>query len=324
MSKPRKFVNPWPNAELDHRSSALFRWQWQRLRYGVPPNPPRGTFRLGQHDVAYPRAGVQQCRLTWIGHASFLLQLDGLNLLLDPVFSLRASPFARLGPARLVAAPFNVEQLPPIDAVLLSHDHYDHLDEPTVRALQQRFGRDLQWITPLAYRSWFHRRGVHNIVELDWWQTAPVGPLRVTATPAQHWTRRGWRAFERLWCGFMIQGAATSVYFAGDSGYCPAFREIGERFNGCDIAILPIGAYEPRWFMRTAHMNPEEAVQSFIDLRARLFVPMHWGTFRLTDEDMREPPVRLRAAWRAAQLPASDLRLLQHGETLIRELDGSH
>jgi N-acyl-phosphatidylethanolamine-hydrolysing phospholipase D len=319
VSKPPKFRNPWPNAELDHRGSALFRWQWQRLRYGIPPNPPRGTFQLQQHQVAFPRADVQDFRLTWIGHATFLLQLAGLNILFDPVFSMRASPFARLGPARLVAAPLTIDELPPIDVVLLSHDHYDHLDERSVKALQQRFGDDLHWITPLAYQPWFARRGVRTLTELNWWQATEVAGVRITATPAQHWTRRGWRSFERLWCSYMIQAEHNSVFFGGDSGYCPAFREIGEQFGGCDVAILPIGAYEPRWFMRAAHMNPEEAVQSFIDLRAHVFVPMHWGTFRLTDEDMREPPLRVRAAWQAARLPAEQLRILQHGETMIKK-----
>ena len=319
MSNPRKFVNPWPNAELDHRGSAFFRWQWQRIRNGVPPKPPRGSFPLATPRIALPRANEHECRVTWLGHSSFLMQIGGLNLLLDPVLSERASPFANVGPARFVAAPLRVDQLPPIDAVLLSHDHYDHLDERTVIALTEQFGGDVKWITPLAYREWFEKRGVHALVELDWWQSAQLGDIEITATPAQHWTRRGWSSFERLWCSFMIRAPHFSAFFCGDSGYCPAFREIGERFGACDIALLPIGAYEPRWFMKTAHMNPEEAVQTFVDLKATTFVPMHWGTFRLTDEDMLEPPKRLRAAWTAAGLPPGRLAILQHGETLIEE-----
>ena len=317
MSKARKFQNPWPTAELDHRGSAFLRWRWQRLRYGVPGNPPPGSFPIAPHDIAQPRAPLPECRVTWLGQASFLVQLAGLNILTDPLFSKRASPFAHIGPARVAPLPIRPDELPPIDAVLLSHDHYDHLDSRTVRMLHDRFGAALPWITPLGYRDWFARRDVTNVVELDWWQQTRLGAIEVTALPAQHWTRRGWRPLERLWCSFMLSGPAQSVFFCGDSGYCPAFREIGERFGGCDIALLPIGAYEPRWFMRSAHMNPEEAVQTFIDLRARRFVPMHWGTFRLTDEDMLEPPKRLRAGWTAAGLPEDHLHILQHGQTLI-------
>jgi N-acyl-phosphatidylethanolamine-hydrolysing phospholipase D len=315
----RKFTNPWPGAEQDHRSSAFFRWQWQRIRNGIPPTPPPGSFPVAAPAIAYPRTAADECRLTWIGHASFLLQLGGLNILLDPIFSRRASPFQRLGPSRLVPAQVQIAALPPIDAVLISHDHYDHLDEPSVRTLNERFGAAVHWVTPLAYRDWFARRGVRTLTELDWWQSVDVGGLKVTATPAQHWTRRGRRSFERLWCSFMIESKNISAYFGADSGYCPAFREIGDRFGSCDIAMLPIGAYEPRWFMKSAHMNPEEAVQSFLDLKARIMVPMHWGTFRLTDEDMLEPPTRTRAAWQAAGLPDAGLRILRHGETLIME-----
>ncbi len=319
MRRPPKFTNPWPNAELEHPGSAFFRWQWQRIRHGVAPTPPAGTFPLVAPRLARPRARAGECRITWLGHASFLVQAGALNLLLDPVFSKRASPFARFGPARVTPAPLRVDELPPIDGVLVSHDHYDHLDERSVRALHHRFGDQITWITPLGYRRWFAKRGVRHLEELAWWQSAQVAGVRVTATPAQHWTRRGWHSHERLWSSFMIEAGMLSLYFGADSGYCPAFTEIGERFGGCDVALLPIGAYEPRWFMRSAHMNPEEAVQSFLDLRARILVPMHWGTFRLTDEDMREPPIRTRAAWRAAHLPESALRLLRHGETLILE-----
>ena len=315
----RKFTNPWPGGELDHNSSAFFRWQWQRLRHGIPPLPPKGSFPLAASAVAFPRAAAGELRLTWIGHASFLLQLDSRNLLFDPIFSKRASPFQRIGPARLVPAALNVSELPPIDAVLISHDHYDHLDEPSVRALDARFGDELKWITPLVYRGWFGKLGIETVVELDWWQTAMLGDLTITATPAQHWTRRGPRSFERLWCSFMVEGTKRRVYFGADSGYCPGFREIGDRFGSCDVAIMPIGAYEPRWFMRPTHMNPEEAVQCCLDLNAEFMVPMHWGTFRLTDEDMLEPPQRTRTAWQAARLPDDRLRILRHGETLILE-----
>jgi N-acyl-phosphatidylethanolamine-hydrolysing phospholipase D len=319
LSKPRKFFNPWPNAELERPGSALLRWQWERMRNGRPDAPPPGTFPTVASDIAHPHAHADEVRITWLGHASFLLQIDELNVLLDPHLSKRASPFQSFGPARLVDAPLAATELPRIDVVILSHDHYDHLDEPTVQAVHEHFGAGVTWITPQAYTDWFAQRGVHNLIELDWWAQTTVGGLRVTATPAQHWTRRGWRSMQRQWASFMIEGKKTSVYFAGDSGYCPAFKEIGERFGSCDVALIPIGAYEPRWFMKAAHMNPEEAVQVYREVRARTFIPMHWGTFRLTDEDMREPPIRLRAAWHAAGLPESQLAILRHGETFVME-----
>jgi N-acyl-phosphatidylethanolamine-hydrolysing phospholipase D len=209
--------------------------------------------------------------------------------------------------------------------VLLSHDHYDHLDRPTVEALHERFGDDLTWLTPLRYAEWLGALGITRVVERDWWEDAPLpgGRFRAVAVPARHWTRRKpLGTNRRLWCGWVIvpedpRPRRPRVWFAGDSGYCPAFAEIGERLGPFDASLVPIGAYEPRWFMGPAHMNPEEAVQAYREAGgAGAFVPIHWGTFRLTLEDVLEPPVRLRAAWGDAGLPAADLRLLRHGETV--------
>jgi N-acyl-phosphatidylethanolamine-hydrolysing phospholipase D len=231
-----------------------------------------------------------------------------------------------------------LDALPPVDAVLLSHDHYDHLDEPTVLALDDRFGERLTWFTPLGYARWFARRGVRRVVERDWWESAdlPGGRYRGVSVPARHWTRRrpgGTNA--RLWCGWAIvpregaeqirapeadeNGSTTDfrVYFAGDSGYCSVFEEIGARFGPFDASLIPVGAYEPRWFMAAAHMNPEEAVQAYRNLGDRgAFIGIHWGTWRLTFEDPLEPPARARAAWQAASLDEGDLHLPRHGETL--------
>jgi N-acyl-phosphatidylethanolamine-hydrolysing phospholipase D len=223
---------------------------------------------------------------------------------------------------RLVAPPITIEELPRIDAVLLSHDHYDHLDDATVRALSARFGAGLQWFAPLGYETWLRARGAQHIRELDWWEETFIDDtrrLRITATPAQHWTRRIGSAFNaRLWCSWALHHvAAGAFYFAGDSGYCPAFGEIA-RLGPFRALAVPIGAYEPRWFMRAAHMNPEEAVQTYIDLGSQgRFCGMHWGTFRLTDEPPLEPPQRARAAWDAANLPPQDFSASRHGETII-------
>jgi len=284
-------------------------------------------------------ADRREVRVTWIGHATALIQLPGLNLLTDLVWSDRCSPVGFAGPRRFVAPPLGVDELPPIDAVLLSHDHYDHLDRPTVQALHARFGGDLLWLTPLGYREWFGSLGIRSVVERDWWEEAPLpgGAYRAVATPARHWTRRRpGGTNRRLWCGWAVlptgtagaagsgeaNGALPRVWFAGDSGFCPAFVEIGQRLGPFHLSLVPIGAYEPRWFMAAAHMNPEEAVQAYRDAGGQgAFLGIHWGTWRLTFEDPLEPPVRTRAAWAAAGLPDVDLHLPAHGGTVVVRTD---
>lgn len=280
--------------------------------------PPGSSYPVAEPAIARPHAEPGETRITWLGQSGFLLQLGAANVLTDPMLSKRASPFAAVGPARVVPAALTVADMPHIDAVIISHDHYDHLDRPTIRALIERFGGDLPFVTPLGYGAWFERLGGRKVIERDWWQSVELDGtgLELTALPAQHWTRRGLAMSNRLWASWLLRNDAIRVYFSGDSGYCPAFAEIGQRIGAPDIALLPIGAYEPRWFMKPAHMNPEEAVRAFVDLGARDFVGMHWGTFRLTDEPMLEPPDRTRAAWLERGLPLEQLHIPKHGETL--------
>ena len=289
----------------------------------MPPNPDPAALPLAEPHLANPTVADEEVRITWVGHATFLVQLPGLNLLTDPVWSRRASPVSWRGPARFVPAVPEIDALPPIDAVLLSHDHYDHLDRPTVRALQRRFP-DIAWLTPLGYRAWFERQGAQTVVERDWWEEVPLpgGRFRATAVPARHWTRRTpGGTNRRLWCGWTLapsDGPGCRIYFVGDSGYCSAFQDIGSRLGPFDASLIPIGAYDPRWFMRAAHMNPEEAVQVYHDVGgAGTFVPSHWGTFRLTFEPPLEPLDRVRSAWASAGLPEKNLRVLRHGETTV-------
>jgi N-acyl-phosphatidylethanolamine-hydrolysing phospholipase D len=319
-----RFTNPWlSRAEQERGFGDLLRWTWQRATRPSAPNPAPGHFRVVPNAVARPRAAPGELRITWIGHSSFLVQIGGVNVLLDPVFSRRASPFQWMGPARFVEPGVALGELPPIDFVLLSHDHYDHLDEPAVRALHARFGHALRWVTPLGYAGWMRARGIDGVAEMDWWESKEVGcdagAARVVCLPAQHWTRRSAGGTNtRLWASYAILAGGRSVYFGADSGWFPGYEEIGARLGPFDAVLMPVGAYEPRWFMKPAHMNPEEAVRAYRDLGRRgLFAAMHWGTFRLTDEDPLEPPLRTRKAWDDAGLPGSDLWIPAHGETRV-------
>lgn len=290
--------------------------------------PPASEIPTEDPAPARPAAPPDAVRLTWLGHASFLVQIGGLNILTDPILSRRASPVSWLGPSRLTPVPLGVGQLPPIHGVVLSHDHYDHLDLPTVKALRDRFGEALRWFTPLGYRSWFASVGIRRVTELDWWEAAEVADgggnggdarrVQLRALPAQHWTRRRWKVNERLWASWSLRtGSEPGVYFGGDSGHFPGYREIREREGPFRAVLLPIGAYEPRWFMKDAHMNPEDAVRAYLELGGDgAFVGMHWGTFRLTDEPPLEPPERARRAWDDAGLDPEHLHLPGVGGTI--------
>jgi N-acyl-phosphatidylethanolamine-hydrolysing phospholipase D len=290
-----------------------------------PKDPDASVFARLQPSFVRPRAAPSQLTVTWVGHSSLLIQLGGRNILTDPMWSERASPVHFAGPRRWVPPGIAFDDLPPLDVVVQSHNHYDHLDADTVRRLARRHP-DASWILPLGLGSFVRKRGVRPdaIAELDWWQERHVASLRVVATPAMHFSSRaiGDRG-DTLWCGFALIGAnGRRVFFAGDTGFHPDFGVIGQRCGPFDLALLPIGAYEPRWFMRYVHMNPEEAVEAFRALNARTMVPIHWVTFKLTDEAMDEPPARAQAAWSAAGLAPDRYRQLAHGETLTLSKDG--
>ena len=315
------FRNPWVSQAVPGFGS-LLKWMLvHRTTRPRPKDPDPSVFTRVRPAFVRPRAPASRLTVTWVGHASLLIQLGGTNILTDPMWSERASPAQVAGPRRWVAPGIAFEDLPPLDIVLQSHNHYDHLDDHTVRRLAQRH-RQATWVLPLGLAAFVRKRGVPAgaAVELDWWQDRTVGSVRVAATPAMHFSSRGiGDRGDTLWCGFALGtegGGPPRVFFAGDTGFHPDFGAIGRRYGPFDLALLPIGAYEPRWFMRYLHMNPEEAVEAFRALNARAMVPIHWGTFKLTDEAMDEPPVRARAAWLAAGLPSDAYRQLAHGETL--------
>lgn len=311
--RPQGFRNNYPHDRHGLGDFLRFLWHFQRQRYARPVFPQATT------DAGFLAANRTQPTLTWVGHSTFLVQLGGLNILTDPHFTARASPLRWAGPARLVAPGLALHALPPLDLVLISHNHYDHLDEGSVRWLARHHPQAL-FVVPLGLRDWLQRRGVANAVELDWWQARAAPGFTVTAVPAQHFSGRGTHDRNRtLWCGFVVEAAGRKLYFAGDTGYSKDFADIGARFAPIDLALIPIGAYQPRWFMRAMHVNPEEAVRIHQDIGARRSVAMHWGTFRLTEEPLDEPPQALAQALAAAGVAPERFWVLQHGE--MRPLD---
>ena len=322
-----RFRNPWLARGSDSkgrstRFGGFLRWVLiERPFKRLPSDPDPSVFPRAEPDVKYPHALPGELGVTWVGHSTALLQIGDLNVLTDPMWSARASPLSFAGPRRRVQPGIAFEQLPPVDVVLLSHNHYDHLDSRTVGALA-RHHPEARWFVPLRLGEFVRSRGVRQVEELDWWDEIRAGDLFVACTPAQHFSGRGPRDRNAsLWCGWVLAAGESRVFFAGDTGHHPDFAAIGERYGPFNVALLPIGAYEPAWFMRPAHMNPEEAVRAFSDLNGDgnvsggRMVPIHFGTFKLTDEAMDEPPQRIRRVWAAAELPSDRLWLLAHGET---------
>ncbi len=282
---------------------------WRNLTT-TPPDLPRAA-----NDGRALRANRDEPTLTWVGHATLLVQLDGLNILTDPHWSGRASPVGFAGPRRITPPGLAFEHLPPIHAVLISHDHYDHLDRATVERLATTH-RPL-FLVPLGLKAWFAEIGVaERVEELDWWQSRTLEGVTFTATPLQHWSSRSpWDRFARLWTGWAIAGRERRLFFAGDTGYwAQIFQEIGARLGPFDVAAGAIGAYQPPRMMRFTHTTPEEARQIAADVRARNFVAVHWATFVLSEEPLDEPPRRLRAEAARRGLPPESVWVLAHGE----------
>jgi N-acyl-phosphatidylethanolamine-hydrolysing phospholipase D len=250
------------------------------------------------------------------------MQLGGLNVLTDPVFSQRAAPVQWAGPRRAMDPGLAIDALPPIDIVLLSHNHYDHLDRPAVKHIARKHPQ-ATWVVPLQLGATIRGWGATEVVELDWWGQTEVSGVRITATPARHFSARG--VLDRnktLWCGYALELNGSRVYFAGDTAYHPEFTQIGAKCGPFDFVMIPIGAYDPRWFMHVVHVDPEEAVRIYEDLimahpneSRPLMLAIHWGTFRLTQEPMDEPPRRAAARWSSASLPDECLWVARFGET---------
>jgi L-ascorbate metabolism protein UlaG (beta-lactamase superfamily) len=305
-----------PDVKAGRSFKDFLRWQRTRQRKLWP------EWVENRAQPALPAAlATGQIALTFINHITFLLQFNGLNVLTDPVYSQRVSPFRSLGPRRVRDPGLAFEALPPIHLVLITHNHYDHLDIETLLRLQQEHSP--RFVTSLGNRAFLAEFGIREVDELDWWQSVAVAGANVTLTPAQHWSSRRPRNRNRtLWGGFIVRASGRQVYFAGDTGYWTHFRQVRERVGRVDLALLPIGAYEPRWFMRDQHMNPEDAVRAHVDLDAKLSVGTHFGCFQLTDEGIDDPPLELAAARERQGVSPDALQVLETGETRLFDGQG--
>jgi N-acyl-phosphatidylethanolamine-hydrolysing phospholipase D len=317
------FRNPWPSSQM-HGLVDFLKWSLGERRRGADrPDPDPAMFVRVAPDFVAPRAAPDQLTITWVGHTSFLIQIAGLNVLIDPVWSDRASPVQFAGPHRWVPPGVDFDRLPPIDVVVLSHDHYDHLDADTVSRLASRFPA-AAWYAPLGVGTFLRQRGAREVVERDWWQESEIGSLQLTCVPAQHFSGRTLGKRDRtLWCGWAFRSGHQSLFFAGDTALHPEFGAITQRCGPFDMAILPIGAYDPRWFMGSVHMNPDDCMKAFAQMSAAqggrrlVMTASHWGTFKLTDEPMDEPPMKMRELWHASGRDSKDLWILRHGETRV-------
>jgi L-ascorbate metabolism protein UlaG (beta-lactamase superfamily) len=306
----KRFFNPENRNLPGFREAVRMLWSYRPEKWpvdGSTPHVPRIAAQVPQG----------QAVVTFINHSTVLLQLSGLNIITDPIWAERASPFTWVGPKRKRAPGVGLSELPPLDVVLISHNHYDHLDLGTLEAIAARHASKV--LVPLGNRALLECHGISNVMEFDWWDdVALAAGSRITFTPSQHFSARG--VFDRnktLWGTFLIEHHGARIYFGGDSGYSSAFRHIYERLGAPDLAFLPIGAYEPRWFMRVMHMNPAEAVQAHLDLHSRQSVAIHFGTFQLTEETPQRAVAELRHSLEARHVPASEFVVLREGQTEV-------
>lgn len=285
-------------------------WQWQKERASKQKDLSWQVEVCDKPQIEFLRHNKDQTTITWVGHSTFWIQLGGKNIVTDPVWAQRMGFSKRLTPPGIP-----IDQLQPIDIVLISHSHYDHLFFPSIRRLQG----DPHYLVPEGLGKIFYQKGYRNVTEFSWWQSVGFDSVGITFVPAQHWSKRTfWDTNQSHWGGWVFNDHRTCIYFAGDTGYFRGFKDIGERYD-IDYALMPIGAYEPEWFMTNQHVTPEEAIQGYIDCGADYFVPMHYGAFRLADDTPKEAMDRLHQGWDHHNLDRSKLKTLQIGETLYKE-----
>lgn len=292
----------------------MIKWYFARMRDEHVSKPYFPQYQ--QPDLERIKNPDQsKIQITWVGHSTFLIQVAGLNILTDPIWSNRASPVSWGGPARHAQPGIALAHIPVVDVVLISHTHYDHLDRPTIKKL----GSKPRYILPINLMPWFAQLGIKNVIELPWWSNTEVNNVRITAVPAKHWSKRKlWGKENAGWGGYIIETPQGTIYFAGDTGYDPEyFKEIGKRFPGITLALIPIGAYYPQEIFGRYHIDPREAVIVHKEVGAKKSIGMHWGTFKLTQEPLDEPPILLATEAAAAGLQASEFSAMKIGETRV-------
>ncbi|MEQ1536919.1 MAG: MBL fold metallo-hydrolase [Burkholderiaceae bacterium] len=320
---PTGFKNNYAK-EVNRSFGDFMRWQWESWGLDKTPNSPTPSVQADLALLKSPTAPT----VTWIGHATALVQANGLNVLVDPIFSERASPVQIFGPKRAQPPGVAMADLPHIDAVLISHNHYDHLDRISVAQLDEKAksaGKTTLFIVPLGLKAWFNGIGIDSVVELDWWEHHDLTGVEFHLTPVQHWSARSINdRSATLWGGWAVLGADFHWYYAGDTGYSRDFADTAKQFaprqtealgGGFDLALVPVGAYEPRWFMSQQHVNPMESVRIHQDVGAKRSIGVHWGTFSLTDEPLDQPPRELAIARQALGVKEADFGLLAIGES---------
>ncbi|KAK0063881.1 N-acyl-phosphatidylethanolamine-hydrolyzing phospholipase D [Biomphalaria pfeifferi] len=313
--------DPWRKPSF----ASLLKFLFMRSEDSVPDSVSlEKTLPIIKADVSQfdksPDSGI---RHMWIGHATSLVQFDGVTLLTDPIFSNRCSPFQWLGTKRYRPPPLTIDQLPKIDCVLISHNHYDHLDINSVKALNERYGESLTWYVPLGLKQWMNDSGCSNVIELQWWQEhlhSPESQVKMVCTPCQHWCKRTLNDDNKvLWSSWCVLGPKHNFYFAGDTGYCNVFKEIGKKYGPFTLSTIPIGAYSPRWFLKHHHVDPSEAVDIHIDVKSKKSIGIHWGTFVLSKEFYLEPREKLKEELEKRGMTLSSFITVRHGDVLVTD-----
>jgi N-acyl-phosphatidylethanolamine-hydrolysing phospholipase D len=314
MGRPKKsFLNP-HQPEIRRSLWDLLLW---KAGYYDDPTPPKLAPSSFLFPVTHSPCDFSNPYVIWVNHSTFLIHLDGMHFLTDPIWSQRCSPLPFLGPKRRHHAALELERLPTIDYVLISHNHYDHLDKRTVKALFKHFPK-ICWCVPLGVKKWFQALGIDNVHEFSWWDEKEFLQLKVTATPSQHFSgRKGYDLNQTLWVGWVIEYQLKRFYFVGDTGYNPYdFKKIGAQWQSMDLSLIPIGSYLPRSFMAPVHVEPKDAVRIHQEVGSRMSIGMHWKTFHLSDEPFHQPPYDLFLALQEQKIDPAQFFVLDPGHAI--------